>query len=79
MLIFQKVFKMKKAQGILEYGLILAFVAIVAIAVLQLFSGTIGQVGKTTSNNINSTFTETQTNYCTSINKRFNTTTNACE
>ncbi|MFA7657961.1 MAG: hypothetical protein WCY19_00845 [Candidatus Gastranaerophilaceae bacterium] len=58
----------KNAQSLIEYGLILALVAVIAVVVLGKFGKTITGVGNNTSNSVNQVSGNAMINYCTSIN-----------
>jgi len=42
----------RRAQGLVEYGLVLALVAVVALASLILFGGTVSQLMSTTAHSV---------------------------
>lgn len=70
----------KSAQSLIEYGLILALVAVIAITVLTKFGGSITNVGNQASNTVNTTGNNATNNYCTSIGKtKYNSSTGQCE
>lgn len=68
----------KKAQSLIEYGLILALVAVIAVTVLSKFGGTITNVGNRTDTAVSSASNNAMTNYCTGIGKTYNSTTGLC-
>lgn len=70
---------MKKAQSLIEYGLILALVAIVAVTILGKFSKSINNVGEQANTAVESSGTNAMTGYCDSIGKDYNATTGKCE
>lgn len=57
----------KKAQSLIEYGLILALVAIIAITVLSKFGQTITNVGNKTDSDVSTASEQASNNYCASI------------
>lgn len=57
----------KKAQSLIEYGLILALVAIIALTVLSKFGKSITNVGDKASTGVDAAGNNAQKNYCTSI------------
>lgn len=57
----------KTAQSLIEYGLILALVAVIAVTVLSRFGQTMTNVGNTTNDNVNNATTNATQSYCTSI------------
>lgn len=57
----------KKAQSLIEYGLILALVAIIALTVLGKFGKSITNVGDKASNSVNTAGNNAQNNYCKSV------------
>lgn len=59
---------MKKAQSLIEYGLILALVAVIAVTVLSKFGSTITDVGNRTNTSVSSASNNATDNYCKSIN-----------
>jgi Flp pilus assembly pilin Flp len=69
----------KHAQSLIEYALILALVAIVAVAVLSKLSGSVSRVGNQSNSVINSTGDNTLQKYCQEIGKAYNSTTQQCE
>ncbi len=71
--------KTKKAQSLVEYGLILALVSVVAIAALQLMGGKINTAAETAGNQLENASDNAAASYCTSIGKTINTTTGICE
>lgn len=60
---------MKKAQSLIEYGLILALVAVIAVTVLSKFGSTITDVGNRTNSSVSSASSNATDNYCKSIGK----------
>jgi len=70
---------MKKAQSLIEYGLILALVAVVAVTVLGKFSTSITNVGNQANTAVSSSGTNAMTSYCTSIGKTYNAANGQCQ
>lgn len=71
---------MKKAQSLIEYGLILALVAVIAVTVLSKFGGTITDVGNRTNSSVSSASDNATDAYCTSIGKKgVDSTTGLCK
>lgn len=68
----------KEAQSLIEYGLILALVAVIAVTVLSKFGGTITKVGDKTDTAVSSASDNAMSSYCTSIGKTYNTTSGLC-
>lgn len=64
---------MKKAQSLIEYGLILALVAVIAVTVLSKFGSTITDVGNRTNASVSSASSGATEHYCTSIGKTLGT------
>lgn len=62
---------MKKAQSLIEYGLILALVAIVAVTILGKFSTSINKVGDQANSAVESSGDNAMTGYCNSIGKNY--------
>ncbi len=58
---------MKKAQSLIEYGLILALVAVVAVTVLGKFSKSISKVGDQANTAVSESGTNAMCNYCNSL------------
>lgn len=56
----------KQAQSLIEYGLILALVAVVAIVVLGKFSSSITNVGNKASSAVNNSANNATNSYCQS-------------
>jgi len=57
----------KKAQSLIEYGLILALVALIALTVLSKFGKSITDVGDRANNAISTAGDKALDNYCKSI------------
>ena len=71
----------KKAQSLIEYGLILALVAIVAISVMAKFGTQVTKSGDNAVNAMNETSSGSMNTYCNSIKggtAGYNTSTGAC-
>lgn len=58
----------KQAQSLIEYGLILALVAVVAVVILGKFSSSINNVGNKASSAVTAAGDKATQNYCESIN-----------
>lgn len=69
----------KSAQSLIEYGLILALVAIVAVTILGKFSKSINTVGEQANTAVSSAGTNAMGSYCTSIGSTYNATSGKCE
>lgn len=70
----------KNAQSLIEYGLILALVAVIAVTVLSKFGGTITDVGNRTNTAVSSASSNAMDNYCKSIGKTgIDNTTGLCK
>lgn len=64
----RKITKTKKtAQSLIEYGLILALVSIIAIGVLQLMGKQVNKVGENAANTMNQVTENSLDSYCESI------------
>jgi len=59
----------KSAQSLIEYGLILALVAVIAITVLSKFGKSINNTGDKASNTLNQTSDKAANDYCKDIGK----------
>lgn len=57
----------KQAQSLIEYGLILALVAIIAITILGKFGKTMTDAGDKANNTMSSVSNNATNNYCASI------------
>ena len=57
----------KKAQSLIEYGLILALVAVVAVTILGKFSSSINKVGSQANSAMSGAGTNAICNYCKSL------------
>lgn len=57
----------KYAQALVEYGLILALVAIIALAVLSKLGATITEAGNKAGSTVSDVSNNASLNYCTSI------------
>ena len=71
----------KKAQSLIEYGLILALVAIVALTILTKFSASTNKVGNNADAGINGAADNAQNNFCKSagVGYTYNKTTGVCD
>lgn len=71
--------KMKKtAQSLIEYGLILALVAVIAVTVLGKFGKTLTNVGERTDSAVSSASNNATESYCDSIGYTYNSTKGIC-
>lgn len=68
----------KHAQSLIEYGLILALVAVVAVTILGRFSNSINNVGTHSNDAINAAGNNSVSNYCTSIGQTYSAATGGC-
>ena len=71
-------FNKKAAQSLIEYGLILALVAVVAIAALQILGQRVNNAATTAGENIEATSQNAAQAYCQSINGQWNAETGVC-
>lgn len=69
----------KEAQSLIEYGLILALVAVVAVAILGKFSNSINKVGEQANTAVSASGDTAMGSYCTSVGKSYNSSTGACQ
>ena len=69
----------KQAQSLIEYGLILALVAVIAVTVLSKFGGTITNVGNRTDTAVSSASNNAMKSYCESIDKEYDPTSGLCK
>ncbi|MDD3437547.1 MAG: hypothetical protein PHC64_10385 [Candidatus Gastranaerophilales bacterium] len=69
----------KNAQSLIEYGLILALVAVVAVTILGKFSKSINTVGEQANTAVSSAGTNAMGSYCTSIGSTYDTTSGQCK
>jgi Flp pilus assembly pilin Flp len=69
----------KNAQSLIEYGLILALVAVVAMTILGKFSASLNKVGENANTAVSAAGDNAISNYCTSIGKNYVTATGKCE
>lgn len=58
----------KNAQSLIEYGLILALVAVVAVTILGKFSSSINKVGEQANTAVNNSGDNAMNSYCGSLN-----------
>ncbi len=70
---------MKKAQSLIEYGLILALVAVVAVTILGKFSSSINKVGNQANTAVSGAGTNALESYCKSIDKTYDEAAGACK
>lgn len=68
----------KTAQSLIEYGLILALVAVIAVTVLNKFGGTMSNVANKTDENVSSASNNATLSYCDSIGKSLDPKTGLC-
>lgn len=59
--------KTKKAQSLIEYGLILALVAVIAVTVLSKFGNTITAAGDRTNTDVTNASRNATNTYCQSL------------
>lgn len=57
----------KSAQSLLEYGLILALIAVIAISVLSKLGQSITKTGTSTASTVNDVSANSMDNYCTEV------------
>lgn len=69
----------KNAQSLIEYGLILALVAVVAVTILGKFSSSINKVGDQANTAVGSAGANAMGAYCKSINCNYNEGTGVCD
>lgn len=69
----------KTAQSLIEYGLILALVAVIAVTVLNRFGQTMSTAGDRTSTSVDNASSQATASYCTSIGRTLNPATSMCE
>lgn len=59
--------KTKKAQSLIEYGLILALVAVIAVTVLSKFGNTITSAANKTNTDVTAASNNATTTYCNNL------------
>ena len=69
----------KNAQSLIEYGLILALVAVIALTILGKFGSSITNVGNHASDAVTTAGNNATSNYCQSIGKKYDSGTGACD
>ena len=69
----------KNAQSLIEYGLILALVAVVAVTILGKFSTSINNVGNQANTAVNSSASNAMEKYCQSVGSSYDATTGQCK
>lgn len=69
----------KKAQSLIEYGLILALVAVVAVVILGKFSTSINKVGEQANTAVSAAGDSALGSYCTTIGKSYDVPTGKCK
>lgn len=57
----------KEAQSLIEYGLILALVAVIAVTILGRFSTSINNIGNQANTAVSASATNAMTRYCSSL------------
>ncbi len=68
----------KKAQSLIEYGLILALVAVVAVTILGKFSTSINKIGNQADTAVNKSAENAMTKYCESVGATYNEADGVC-
>ena len=68
----------KTAQSLIEYGLILALVAVVAIAALQILGKRVNNAATNAGNTVETSSQNAAEAYCKSINGTWDDTTGVC-
>jgi Flp pilus assembly pilin Flp len=68
----------KQAQSLIEYGLILALVAVVAVVILGKFSSSINKVGTQANSAVSNAGDNALTKYCTDIGKTYDKNSGLC-
>jgi len=70
----------KQAQSLIEYGLILALVAIVALTVMSKLGTSVTNAGNNAANGVNETSKGAMNTYCNSLNsgQTYDSTTGKC-
>lgn len=72
--------KKRQAQSLIEYGLILALVAVVALTILGKFGSSITNVGNKASSAVTTAGDNATNNYCKSIGSTtYDTATGTCK
>jgi len=69
----------KKGQSLVEYGLILALVSVIAIAALQLLGGKINDSVTRAGNQLDNASNNSTATYCSSIGKTYDSDTGLCK
>ena len=69
----------KKGQSLVEYGLILALVAVMAIAALQFMGTKINAAATNSGNQVEKASANSGEAYCKSISKDYDSTTGLCK
>lgn len=69
----------KNAQSLIEYGLILALVAVVAVTILGKFSASITKVGSQANTAVGSAGTNAMDGYCRSIGSTYVEASGTCQ
>lgn len=69
----------REAQSLIEYGLILALVAVVAVTILGKFSSSINKVGEQANTAVSAAADNALDTYCKSISKTYDSGTGQCK
>lgn len=69
----------KKAQSLIEYGLILALVAVVAVTILGKFGKTMTDTADKTNTAVSKASDNASANYCTQIGSTYDATSGLCK
>lgn len=69
----------KEAQSLIEYGLILALVAVVAVTILGKFSSSINQVGNKANTAVSASADNALTKYCKDIGQTYDEASGQCK
>ena len=68
----------KRAQSLIEYGLILALVAVIAMTVLSKLGKSVTDAGDRAANSVNVSSENAMNNYCASLGKSYCSGTGQC-
>lgn len=69
----------KQAQSLIEYGLILALVAVVAVTILGKFSKSINTIGDQANTAMSKSASNAMSEYCKNVSKTYNPESGQCE
>jgi len=69
----------KSAQSLIEYGLILALVAVIAITVLSKFGKAIDKTANSSSTTVNDASNNSSKNYCSGLGMHYEAANARCE